>query len=72
VVVNARRGRPRGPGVGRIEKVEVTYRSGGTRHREVFDHSIIMCAPEEEYFGPNAPKHCDEKAAGSFGSKALG
>jgi hypothetical protein len=37
------------PGVARFEAVEVTYKVGGRRYREVFQDSVYLCAPVAVY-----------------------
>lgn len=39
------------PGVARFEAVEVTYKVGGRRYREVFDDSVYLCAPYDAFTG---------------------
>ena len=39
------------PGVARFEAVEVTYKVGARRYREVFDDSVYLCAPYDAYTG---------------------
>lgn len=39
------------PGVARFEAVEVTYKVGGRRYREVFLDSVYLCAPVDVYKG---------------------
>ena len=39
------------PGVARFEAVEITYKVGGRRYREVFDDSVYLCAPNDAYTG---------------------
>lgn len=39
------------PGVARFEAVEVTYKVGGRRYREVFRDSVYLCAPTDVYKG---------------------
>lgn len=39
------------PGVARFEAVEITYKVGGRRYREVFEDSVYLCAPIEAYKG---------------------
>jgi len=41
----------REPGVARFEAVEVTYKVGGRRYREVFDDSVYLCAPYDAFTG---------------------
>jgi hypothetical protein len=38
-------------GVARFEAVEVTYKVGGRRYREVYDDSVYLCAPYDAYTG---------------------
>jgi hypothetical protein len=37
------------PGVARAKGVEVTYKVGDTRHREVFFNEFYLCAPKSEW-----------------------
>ena len=39
------------PGVARFKAVEITYKVGGRRYREVFDDSVYLCAPYDAYTG---------------------
>ena len=39
------------PGVARFESIEITYKVGGRRYREVFEDSFYLCAPVEAYKG---------------------
>ena len=39
------------PGVARFEAVEITYKVGGRRYREVFEDSVYLCAPVDVYKG---------------------
>lgn len=39
------------PGVARFEAVEVTYKVGGRRYKEVFEDSVYLCAPTAAYKG---------------------
>jgi hypothetical protein len=43
------------PGVAWAERVEVTYKVGGKRHRERFDRAFVLCAPFDSYGGPDRP-----------------
>lgn len=39
------------PGVARFGAVEVTYKVGGRRYREVYNDSVYLCAPYDAYTG---------------------
>jgi hypothetical protein len=39
------------PGVARFEAVEVTYKVGRRRYKEVFDDSVYLCAPYDAFTG---------------------
>lgn len=43
------------PGVAGAQRVEVTYRVGGRRYREVIDNKLHMCAPTAEYAQAGCP-----------------
>jgi hypothetical protein len=53
-----------GPGIARYRAVEVTYRVGGRRYREVFENPIYLCAPMAEYEG--RPERCPGDLKGVF------
>jgi hypothetical protein len=42
------------PGVAGAQQVEVTYKVGGRRYREVIDNKMFLCAPKAQY----DPAHC--------------
>jgi len=58
------------PGVARFEAVEITYKVGGRRYREVFDDSVYLCAPYDAYTG-NGDCPSDE-VRGKFDDRILG
>jgi len=43
------------PGVGRARAVEFTYKVGGRRYREVYDGSMYLCAPKEQFTADTCP-----------------
>lgn len=43
------------PGVGRARAVEFTYKVGGRRYREVYDGSLYLCAPAEDFTADTCP-----------------
>jgi hypothetical protein len=47
--------KPTGPGIARIGGIEVTYRVGHRRYREVSDAHGFLCAPAADYMGMSAP-----------------
>ena len=51
------------PGVARARGVEFTYRVGGRRYRRVFEGSMYLCAPKEQFPGDA----CPGDARGQFG-----
>jgi hypothetical protein len=58
------------PGVARFKAVEVTYKVGGRRYREVFEDSVYLCAPYDAYTGSgDCPS---EKVRGQFDDRTLG
>ena len=46
-----------GPGIAKFRGVEVTYKVGDRRYREVYETFTYLCAPESEYpvGGDNCP-----------------
>jgi hypothetical protein len=43
------------PGVGRLRAVEFTYKVGGRRYQEVYDGSLYLCAPAEDFTTETCP-----------------
>lgn len=43
------------PGVARLRAVEFTYKVGGRRYREVYDGSLYLCAPAEDFTAETCP-----------------
>lgn len=58
------------PGVARFEAVEVTYKVGGRRYREVFQDSVYLCAPVAVY---KAEGQCpSDEVRNQFDDRTLG
>jgi hypothetical protein len=57
------------PGVAGGSDVEVTYRVGGHRYREVYDYSVYLCAPEEAFKDKDCPP---KELEGMLANRALG
>ena len=54
----------------RFEAVEVTYKVGSRRYREVFEDSVYLCAPYDAYTGNgDCPS---EEVKGRFDDRTLG
>jgi hypothetical protein len=58
------------PGVAKFEAVEVTYKVGGRRYREVFEDSVYLCAPTDAYTGGG--KCPSDEDRGRFDNRTLG
>lgn len=57
-------------GMGRFNRVEVTYKVGDRRYRQVYPRAVRICAPKEPYLGPD--KNCDYPVdAPDFGDGTL-
>ena len=49
------------PGVARARAVEFTYKVGSKRHREVYDGSMYLCAPAENFTAETCPGDAEGK-----------
>ena len=57
------------PGEARATAIEVTYRVGGRRYREVFYNTVTLCAPTEAYQDRSCP---EDEARLVAGDRTLG
>lgn len=57
--------RTTGPGVAGAKRIEVTYKAGGRRYREVIANSVWLCSPPEEYEpkGGCPPREAEERVS---------
>lgn len=49
------------PGVARARAVEYTYKVDGRRYREVYDGSLYLCAPKEDFTAETCPGDAEGK-----------
>ena len=70
IVFGLRMAQPAGqPGLAGGSDVEVTYRVGSRRYREVYRYAVYLCAPELDYHKHPCPP---EEFRGKFEDRALG